>query len=198
MTEEFGKEYWEERYDSPEHVWSGRPNAQLVAEAADLIPGTALDVGCGEGADALWLAGRGWRVTAVDLAAAAIRRAREHDGAAAVDWIEADVMRWLPPGRFDLVTSQYLHLPGDKQAFFGRLADAVAPGGTLLVVGHDPSDPHTAQFADRGVHFTADDVAAALDDAWHVLVAESRARPGGHAHGHGAMVDTVLRARRKA
>lgn len=196
MTE-FGKQFWEDAYSGPDRVWSGKPNVQLVAEASDLTPGTALDAGCGEGADALWLASRGWTVTAVDLAAAAIRRAGQHD-AGDVEWVEADLLHWQPPRRYDLVTSQYVHLP-ERERYFRMLIDAVAPGGTLLVVGHDPSDPHTAHFADRGVHFTAFEVEQLLDGSWDVQVAESRAHTASHRHGDDVeTIDTVLRALRRS
>lgn len=133
-------------------MWSGRPNPQLVAEAAELAPGRALDVGCGEGADAVWLAQRGWQVTAVDIADTALRRAAGHAAEAGADvadritWTRAD-LREQPPaeGRYDLVSAQFMHLPGDtRRPLFARLAAAVTPGGTLLIVGHHPSDLRTS------------------------------------------------------
>jgi SAM-dependent methyltransferase len=205
----FDEPAWEERYRSSDAVWSGRPNPQLVAEAADLAPGRALDVGCGEGADALWLAGRGWQVTAVDFARTALERGARHaaalgdDVAARVDWVHADLRTWTPPeASFDLVSAQYMHLPPDpRRALFARLAAAVAPGGTLLVVGHDISDlaagAHRPDMPE--MFFTADEVAGSLDAGrWEVDVAEARPRPG-HVHeGQGITVhDAVLRARRQ-
>jgi SAM-dependent methyltransferase len=193
-----GREFYEDLYRT--RVWSGRPNPQLVAEVADLPPGTALDAGCGEGADAVWLAERGWRVTAVDFAAAALARGAEH--APGVDWVRADLTAWTPPARYDLVSAQFLHLPGAQRVpVFARLADAVAPGGTLLLVGHDSSD--TAAGAHRppepDLFFTADEVAAGLDPGeWDVVVAESRARKTTHPEGRAMTVhDAVVRAVRR-
>lgn len=208
MSQQFGKDFWEERYAGHTRVWSGRPNPQLVAETGDLAPGTALDAGCGEGADALWLASRGWRVTAADFAATALRRAREHaesfdaDAARRIDWLEADLTGWAPPEeRFDLVSSQFVHLAGAREAFFRRLAAAVAPGGTLLVVGHHPSDLETTVGRPPlpELFFTAEEVAACLDPGrWDVLVAEARPRPATDPDGNEATVhDSVLRARRR-
>lgn len=203
----FDEESFEQRYRATDALWSGRPNAQLVREAADLPAGAALDVGCGEGADAVWLAERGWRVAAVDFSTTALQRGAARAAAAGeevagrIDWRHADVTRWVPEaGVFDLVSAQYMHLPTDqREPLFARLAAAVGAGGTLLVVGHDlvdhPSDGH--QPPDLGRFFTAEDVAGGLDPAaWEVLVAESR--PGAPREGHDAVVsDTVLRARKR-
>ncbi|WP_110943709.1 class I SAM-dependent methyltransferase [Streptomyces niger] len=217
MNEAFDKAFWEERYRGQHGARVPRPNPQLVAEAAELAPGRALDAGCGEGADARWLAARGWRVTAVDIAAGALDRARQQAAAAGADvadrieWREADLTAWVPPeGHFDLVSTHYVHPAGSPQELFRRLAAAVAPGGTLLVVGHDPSGHGTdgTHDAPGEVHFTAEEVAADLDpDRWDVLVAEARTRPahghGGHGDhdghgGHGGTLqDSVLRARKR-
>ncbi len=213
MSGDFEQPAWDERYAAAPSVWSGRPNPQLVAETADLPAGTALDVGCGEGADALWLAERGWRVTAVDFSTVALgraaARAAERGLADRLEWVHADVRTWTPPaGRFALVTAQYMHLPAaDRGALFARLAAGVAPGGTLLVVGHlvgdgdDPQAGHAAAAPGHEAHatdkfFTAEQVAAGLDPAgWEVQVAEQRPRPDNHAHGR-PVADAVLRARR--
>lgn len=223
-TEEFGEAYWEERYRGRNAVWSGRPNPQLVTEIADLAPGTALDAGCGEGADAIWLTERGWRVTAVDISATALRRARTHaeargaEVAGRITWVRADLTDAAPDGApFDLVTTHYVHTTASREALFRRLAAAVAPGGTLLVVGHHETDPRAGTIAAEhpGVHFTAEDVAADLvPEEWDVVAAEVRIRraPVGHEphthdgdghgehDGHGEPVehhDAVLRARRR-
>lgn len=201
--------FWEERYRSHEAVWSGRPNPQLVAEAGGLTPGTALDVGSGEGADALWLAQRGWQVTAVDFSTTALARAARHAGtlgpdvAERVTWTHRDLMAWVPPATaFDLVTAQYLHtLPGPRRSILAGLADAVAPGGILLVVGHHPLDLQTpVPRPPRPELFpTAEDLAAALDPhRWEVLVVEARPRPATAPDGRAATVhDAVLTARRR-
>ncbi|GII24685.1 class I SAM-dependent methyltransferase [Planosporangium mesophilum] len=208
MYEQFGKEFWEERYRGHTAVWSGRPNPQLVAEVGELGPGAALDAGCGEGADAIWLASRGWRVTAVDFATAALHRAREHaetlgaDAVNRIDWVQADLTGWAPPEeRFDLVSAHYVHLSASREALFRRLAAAVAPGGTLLIVGHHPSDLQTTmpRPAVPELFFTAEQVAAGLDpDRWDIVVAEARARSATDPHGHEVAIhDAVLRARRR-
>jgi cyclopropane fatty-acyl-phospholipid synthase-like methyltransferase len=204
----FEESAWEGRYRETTAVWSGRPNGQLVAEAADLPPGTALDAGSGEGSDALWLARRGWRVTAVDFATTALARGARAASAAGVadriSWVHADLRTWAPPeGAFDLVSAQFLHLSTESRpAVFARLAAAVAPGGTLLVVGHDVSDLHTGAHRPHApeVFFTADELAASLDPAsWTVAAADTRHRPAlDHEAGHGVTVaDVVLVALRQ-
>ena len=198
---------WEEQYRAHPELWSGRPNTQLVAEASDAPAGAALDIGCGEGADAIWLADRGWRVTAVDLAPTALERAAAHADAAGpavsgrVRWIQADVMRWVPDKEYDLVTTHYLHLAGEpRRALFARLAAAVAPGGTLLIVGHDFSDlaagAHRPDMPE--MFFTAEEVAASLAQReWEVLVTDARPRPAKvHEGEHIEVHDAVLVARR--
>jgi SAM-dependent methyltransferase len=203
----FDETYWEERYQTSAAVWSGEPNCQLVAEAADLPPGTALDAASGEGADAIWLARRGWRVTAVDFAATALERGSRAAAAAGVgdriDWVHADLCAWTPPERYDLVSAQFFHLaPPERHEVFATLAAAVAPGGLLLLVGHDVSDlesgAHRPHAPER--FFTAAEVAAGLDPAgWEVVAAETRRRPAlDHEAEHGVTVaDTVLVARRR-
>lgn len=199
----FSQAAWEERYGSG-GMWSGRPNAQLVAETADLAPGRALDAGCGEGADAMWLAGQGWRVTAVDFSEVALGRARERSAGLDVEWRRADLTTWTPePGAYDLVSAQFVHLPTLVE-MYARLATGVAPGGTLLLVGHDPTDdagPHRPQIP--GMFFTADEAAGLLDPRdWDVVVAGTREREG-HGHGHGqegtplTVRDVVVVARRR-
>jgi SAM-dependent methyltransferase len=200
--------WWEERYRTAQRLWSGRANDVLVTEAADLAPGRALDAGAGEGGDALWLAERGWRVTAVDLSQVALdrgaRAAEERGLADRVDWRQADLSEEAPePAAYDLVTSAFLHPPADvREEVLRALADSVAPGGTLLVVGHDPSDLALGIREDaRPEYFApAQELAAVLDpDEWEVQVAEARPRGArGHEGGVHAVADAVLRARRRA
>lgn len=140
------RDRWNERYLAKPRVWSGAPNPVLIAEAAALDSGRALDIGCGEGADALWLAERGWQVLGIDVSDVAIDRAREEalsrrlPGRA--EFQRADLREWEPESRaFDLVIAFFVHLPPDERDLvFTRLAAAVAPGGTLLLVGHAVSD----------------------------------------------------------
>jgi SAM-dependent methyltransferase len=205
----FEEAAWEERYRTKSAIWSGHPNPQLVAEAAGLPAGRALDVGSGEGADAVWLAARGWRVTAVDISTTALERGAAHAEAAGtqvagrITWIHAD-LRDEPAveGAYDLVSSQFMHLPDQaRRELFARLGDAVAPGGILLIVGHHPSDlrttAHRMHFPD--MMFTGEQVAASLDPGtWEVLAAEARPRAGKDHDGHDVTIhDAVLVARRR-
>jgi thioredoxin reductase len=210
VREMFEEAAWNERYRAKPAIWSGRPNQQLVAEAAGLTPGRALDVGSGEGADAIWLAERGWQVTAADISATAIERGAARAAAAGPDiagkinWVHADLREAsLPGGPYDLVSSHFMHLPGvAREDLFARLAAAVAAGGTLLIVGHHPSDlrtvAHRMHFPD--MMYTAEEVAASLDPAaWEVLAADTRPRTAADPDGREVSIrDAVLVARRRA
>lgn len=208
MSEEFGKAFWEERYRRHTAVRRARPNPQLVAEAGHLAPGGALDAGCGEGADAIWLASRGWRVTAVDFSTTALRRAREHaetldaGSTSRIDWVQADLTSWTPTEEhFDLVSAHYVHAAGSHETLFRRLAASVAPGGTLLIVGHHPPEQQsTSSHAPAPeAHVAAEEVAASLDpDRWDIAVAEARTRTAASHDGHEVTIrDAVLRARKR-
>jgi SAM-dependent methyltransferase len=197
-------QHWDERYRSRDQLFSGNPNGVLVTEAADLAPGRALDVGCGEGADALWLAGRGWRVTAVDISRVALERAAAAAATAglgdAVTWTQVDLTSTAPAaGAFDLVSLQYFPLPvqPDHTALRGLL-DAVASGGTLLVGGHDLADSATYRHPDfdPAAYYQPDGIARLLGDSWTVQVLESRLRTTAPPEGTHHVHDTVLRARR--
>jgi SAM-dependent methyltransferase len=204
----FDREFWEERYRSATSLWSGKPNPHLVSEAAALTPGAALDAGAGEGADAIWLAERGWRVTAVDISGVALGRAAGHAAAAGdavaarVEWLREDIRAWQPPERaFDLVTSQYLHFPApDRRMVYGRFAAAVADGGTLLIVGHHPSDMQTSMPRPQQpeLFFTGEDLAAELgSDGWEVVTNVAAPRHATDPEGRQVTIhDTVFRARR--
>ena len=204
-TDFFEPQGWEERYSSDEQIWSGDPNPQLVAEASRLTPGTALDVGCGEGGDVIWLAQHGWRVTGADFSANGLARASRHAEQAGVaertDWWQVDARTFDPAGRtFDLVTTHFLHPPeGGMVAVTRRLAAAVAPGGHLLVVGHAPSQT-SAQLspAQHRAMFLAADLLPALPDDFEVVLAEQRPRTvtrDGVTHD---IADSTLLARRVA
>jgi SAM-dependent methyltransferase len=208
--EALSQEFWDQLYLSHSSLWSGQPNPNLVAETAGLGPGTALDVGCGEGADAIWLAGRGWQVTAVDVSAVALQRAAAHASergnmtARRIEWIHADIMVWEPGGsRFDLVSTQYMHLPAaERDAVFQRLAATVAPGGALLIVAHHPSDLHTTvpRPQEPSLFYTAEQAAGSLAPGdWDIITAEARPRPAHDPEDREVTVhDTVLRARKRA
>jgi 2-polyprenyl-3-methyl-5-hydroxy-6-metoxy-1,4-benzoquinol methylase len=199
---EYTQAFWDDRYQSADKLWSGHPNAQLVAQVTGLPPGDALDVGSGEGGDAIWLASRGWHVTAVDVSAVALDRAAQAAAAAGVQdsisWQQRDMLTWDPgPARFDLVSAQFMHLPKEAQeAMHGRLAAAVRAGGTLLIVGHLHDELH-AHIAPR--FRPAEDIAASLDPAdWEVVIAGAIERPGVGPDGESVtLVDSVLRAVRR-
>lgn len=210
MDRDLSEKFWDERYRSAGAIWSGDPNVQLVAEAADLVPGTALDAGCGEGADAIWLAERGWHVTAADVSTVALERGTRRAAdigtgvAQRIDWLHEDLTTWSPREKFyDLVSAQYMHLAKiPRDAMFRRLAAAVAPGGTLLIVGHHPSDLQTTVRRPPlpELFYTAGDVAALLEPAdWDVVVTTARERSAADPAGRTVAVhDAVLRASRHA
>jgi len=184
---------WNARYLESDQIWSGKPNVALVREITGLTPGSALDLGCGEGADAIWLAGQGWSVTGVDVSDVALDRARQHAAAAgvAIEFVLDDLA--ASPGEFDLVTSFFLHVPEAalRERTLLVAVASVAPGGTLLVVGHSGTSGHTHLRLE-----TADEVVALLQltaDEWVVEIAGEADRPAGTG---GHTVDTVVRARR--
>jgi SAM-dependent methyltransferase len=195
---------WDRRYADRVQLWSGRPNGALVAEVAGLTPGRVLDVGCGEGADAVWLASRGWEVTGLEVSGLALERAAGHadDGGVAVRWVHAGLAEAaLPPGSFDLVSAQYPALLRTPDAAAERaLLAAVAPGGVLLLVHHagmDTQAVHDSGF-DPADYVWPSMVAALLDDGWEIELDEQRPRiaPDGGAGAHHTD-DVVLRARRR-
>ena len=194
---------WDRRYADREQLWSGRPNGALVAEVAGMTPERVLDVGCGEVADAVWLARGGWDVTALEVSGVALERAAAHarDAGVAVHWVHAGLVEAaLPPASFDLVSAQYPALLRTPDAAAERaLLAAVAPGGVLLVVHHvgmETQQVHDSGF-DPADYVWPSMVAALLDDAWQVEVDEQRPRvaPEAGAGAHHAE-DVVLRARR--
>jgi SAM-dependent methyltransferase len=191
--------FWNELYGSREQLFSGEPNGVLVTEATGLTPGRALDVGCGEGGDALWLAERGWRVTGIDIADTALRRAAAAKDSTVV-WAQVDLTRQAPPaGPFDLVSAQYFPLPHQTDhAAVRALLSVVAPGGTLLVAGHDLADlePGDAHGFDPADFYQPGELARLLDDGWKILVNESRPRTAAAPAGTSHVRDIVLRAQR--
>ncbi len=204
---EFTQEFWDDRYGSAPQLWSGQPNAQFAAQVADLSPGEALEAGCGEGADAIWLAQRGWTVTGVDVSAVALERAAAASGQAGGDvarritWQREDLLTWVPePERYDLVSAQFMHFPpAELAAFHQGLAAAVRPGGTLLLIAHHPDDVHAQRKGRADLFWYAEDIAASLEAGrWEVRVAEGAGRLAEDLDGQQLMVrDTVLRAARR-
>lgn len=201
MTE-MDEAFWDARYGEHEQMFSGNPNGVLVAEVRGLPPGRALDLGAGEGADAIWLARQGWRVTATELSRVALSRAEKAAAEAAVDvdWVHADLLTDPPdPGAYDLVSAQYLPIPHEAGDAVARaLVAAVAPGGTLLFVHHAPTDdPGDWHGPDISEFYAPHEIAELLGDGWTVEADETRPRvvsaPPVSNHTH----DTVLRARRR-
>lgn len=177
-------------------------NPYLAGETGDLVPGTALDAGCGAGAEAIWLASHGWQVTAVDISPEALAGARVRALACGVSepvrWIEADLSSWEPGTRFDLVTTHYAHPAMPQLEFYDRIARWVTPGGTLLVVGHllthDAAESESRPPVEASATSAA--ITAGLDEtAWEVVTAEECSRTlSGHA---GLLHDVVVRAARR-
>jgi SAM-dependent methyltransferase len=196
---------WDARYRERDRaMWSGRPNGRLLAEVAAVTPGAALDVGCGEGADAIWLAQHGWTVTAIDVSEVAICRAREASdrASASVDWICGDVLQTpFLAGSFELVSMQYPALPkAAGEATVRRLLDTVRRGGLLLAVYHDLDHEHLEHIKARGVdpadYVGAHDLGWLLSDDFTVELHAVEPRidpPPGTPH----IADVVLRARRR-
>ncbi len=196
---------WDARYsERGGAMWSGRPNGRLVAEVADIAPGRALDVGCGEGADAIWLARRGWMVTAIDISDVAVSRAREaaERAGVVVEWVCGDALQTpFPAHSFDLVSMQYPAVPkAAGEAAVRTLLDTVRPGGLLLAVYHDLDDEHREHMKSQGIdpadYVGADDLYRLLGDDFAVELNAVEPRidpPADTPH----IADVVLRARRR-
>ena len=205
MEHEDPQEFWDRLYDERAQVWSGRVNAVLEQEAAQLTPGRALDLGCGEGGDALWLADRGWQVTAVDIAQAALDRgaAEATRRGLEVDWQRADLADRLPPGPYDLVSAQFLQSPVrlPRSEVLRTAAAEVRSGGTLLVVGHAAPPPWSQHQPDPALMPAAAEVVAQLalpDQEWETVRAEEVSRTASGPDGHtGELVDSVVLLRRR-
>ncbi len=206
--DDFDRDSWDRRWSQAlrtgAHAVAQRPpNAHLLAEIADLRPGRALDAGAGHGAETLWLATRGWRVTAVDFSTTAVEYARSRaEGLGAditerIEWITADLATWMPPPEpYDLVACLYVHVAGSVPAMVRRLATGVATGGALLLVGHQPIDPTTGTPTPAAgqVQVSVNTALAALEpDGWEVVAAENRPRKVA-----GGGIDAVVHARRLA
>jgi SAM-dependent methyltransferase len=193
---------WDERYASSDLVWGAPPNPVIAAAAWPLPRGRALDLGCGEGRHALWLALHGWQVTAVDFSRVALnkgatvaakqaRRTRER-----IKWVEADLTTWEVPGEFDLIISAYVHFPAEQRtSLMQRCARALAPGGTLVVLGHDltniadgvggPQEP--------SVLYTPEDIARDVDGLLEITSATKLDRETANGIAIDAFVSAVRR-----
>lgn len=190
---------WDERYGGEEYVWRTEPNQFLVAELADLAPGRALDLACGEGRNAVWLAGRGWHVTGVDFSPVGLAKARRLavDHGVVVDWVEADVVEWDPlAAAFNLVIVFYLHLPsGDRHRVMAHAQEALAAGGTLLVVGHDMTNLSQGYGGpqDPAVLFTPEQIASDLAEL-RIVRADHVRREVDTDQGRQVAIDALVRA----
>lgn len=206
-------EKWDERYAEAPQRWSGAVNPSLKEAAAWLEPGTALDVGCGEGGDAVWLAEQGWTVVGLDLSAVALGRAEaaaaERGVAARCTWVQGDITdaavgaRLGPDARFDLVSTHYVHEPGGvRTAAWLAEADLTAPGGVLLIVGHHPDDEHPAGRGPRdpSVTYLPQDVTTVLASVAGLEIEEAEVRERAVDGPDGPLMrrDTVVVARRMA
>lgn len=202
-------EFWDALYGERDQIWSGNPNAFLVREVEELAPGTALDLGCGEGGDSIWLAQQGWQVTGVDISTVALERAAaaaEGDGVAnRIDWRHHDLAESFPDGTFDLVSAQFFHSPVElpRDDILRAAAAAVRPGGTLLIVGHADMPPWARHKPGHG-HADMPSPAQVLElldldpDEWHEALLESPPREAKGPDGETAtLTDSILRIRRR-
>lgn len=203
MTVTMGREEWNRRYAGSELLWTAQPNRFLVAETEHLPAGRALDLACGEGRNAVWLAERGWEVVAIDFSDVALEKARALADARGVEaeWIHADLLEFEPsPKGFDLVIAFYLQVPADARTpVLQRAAGAVASGGTLLVVAHDSSNLEDGYGGpqDATVLYSASDVADDLRGSGLVIersdvMTRDVQTPGGERHA----LDVLVRAAR--
>ncbi|MGU3654262.1 FAD-dependent oxidoreductase [Mycolicibacterium sp. A43C] len=196
------QQHWDQHYGQRDRIWSGRVNVRMSEIAAELAPGRALDLGCGEGADAMWLASRGWSVVATDVSEVALERAQQDAGEllSHIDFQRHDLEVSFPEGQFDLVSAQFLHskLPMDRVRVLRRAAEAVAPGGVLLIVDHGDAPPWSNH---QHVDFpSAEEVVAglALGEDWERVRVEAVARDAVGPDGQpGHLTDNVMVLRRR-
>ncbi len=194
------KEAWNFRYQGDDLLWTERPNRLLVAEAEGLTPGRALDLACGEGRNAVWMAEQGWQVTGVDFSQVALDKAHRlaEQRGVEVNWVCADLLEYAPPGVFGLVIVFYLQLAlNERHVIFSRAASAVAPGGTLLLVAHTPDNLERGHGGPRdpAVLYSAEQAAADLTGL-EIERAEPVLRPIETADGTRQAIDALVRARR--
>jgi SAM-dependent methyltransferase len=202
------KEHWEQRYSERDRVWSGQVNVRLAEVVPTLDAGRALDLGCGEGADACWLAERGWTVVAVDISDTALQRAAAEADARGhgdrIEFTQCDLSDGFPDGTFDLISAQFLHsmIPFDRPRVLKRAAGAVRPGGTLLIVDHASAPPRMAKSDHHHHEFpSAEEVVGSLDlddGEWERIRMESTERQATGPDGEVATwVDNVIVLRRR-
>ena len=196
---------WDDRYRTSEFIWKTDPNLFLPPEVAGLATGRALDLACGEGRNAVWLATQGWDATGVDFSQVGLDKAARLAASnhVTVEWVRADVTDWQPDHLFDLVVVFYLHLPEPRRrAAFGAAVRALEPGGTLLIVGHDLANltDGVGGPQDRAVLYTPDDVRRDLDAAGVADLVIDRAerveRPVDPDAGSRPAIDCLVRAHR--
>lgn len=202
MSESEAQQVWEEHYAERNRVWSGRVNVRLAEVAESLPPGRALDLGCGEGGDAMWLAERGWRVTAVDISQTALDRAgadaRERNLLERIDFQRHDLPHTFPVGTYDLVSAQFLHsmVEFDRPRLLRLAADTVTPGGTLLIVDHGGPPPWASKLHHHHEFPSADEVVDSLKlDAgeWERVRVEAVEREASGPDGQiGTLTDKVI------
>lgn len=200
--------FWDDRYGGRDQLWTGEPNHALVEVVGGWSPGRALDLGCGEGGDSVWLAEQGWQVTGVDVSAVAVDRARAAAARRQVPahrlrFVVTDLAAWRPEGPVDLVSACFLLSPLDfpRAEVLRRAAGALVPGGHLLVVGHAEAPPWAEGHHDRRFPTAEEDRAdLGLDDAeWETLLCEARPRRAKGPDGQVATLDdTVVLLRRRA
>ena len=205
MTDETPRAFWEQLYGEREQVWSGRVNATLAREVDGVPPGRALDLGCGEGGDALWLAEKGWDVVAVDISRTALDRAEAEAArrGVTVDFRQHDLSAGVPDGPFDLVSAQFFQSPVElpREQVLRAAAAEIAPGGLLLVVGHAAPPPWATHQHDPALMPPAAEVLAslALTDGWDVVRADDLLREATGPDGQQAeLLDSVVLLRRRS
>ncbi|MEV5718068.1 class I SAM-dependent methyltransferase [Amycolatopsis mediterranei] len=190
------QDFWEALYQRDEHrIWSGNVNVNLRTEVEGLKPGRALDLGSGEGGDAIWLAKQGWTVDGADISTTALARAEEAaaEAGVTVNWLHRNILEWQPEESYDLISAQYMHLPPDlRRAVFTAAAAAIRPGGSLLVVGHSPKAMREfdGQKPPEELYFEPEEITTYLGDPWPWVVETCETRGEGH------HTDAVYRARR--
>lgn len=182
---------WDELYSTADRLWTNNVNPAVIAEITGLTPGSAFDLGSGEGADVRWLADQGWTVVGADISQVALDRAKELDSRETITWKAFDVTADSFDSQYDLVTASYFHIARDDEATLHKIAGAVAPGGTLLVVMHDPEGMR-AHGRNPDGFLWPDDMVRILDDGWTVVTNDNRERgiPAGGGH---HVNDVVLR-----